>query len=566
MGEGTDGRRVSPIFPPPRAPIGAAAAVTTSGGNPAAASRAARGEGGPRPRPKLKRQFGCERRTGALPIIDRYPGGRELAWARVLLLITLAGFVVYLVQWIRGYGGRTGPAAIAEAWVYLLLLATLTASACGYLIARLGYIYRIRAHRRMPRKLIDDAFDRDNPTLTVIVPSYREEPRVVRQTLLSAALQEYPGIRVALLIDDPPDPAYAASGEAHLSPHVRCRRRSTRSCAGPRTLFEGALNAFESKAGSALTVPPRGAPAPSPRRTRRRSRGSGRRPTARRSSTTRTRSSWTRSSDGWPTTSPPTPEALRQAARDGAELSVTRVRQLYRRLAWIFRRGGHLVRAQDLRLPLARSRTRRRTSTATSASWAARYRVRDTAAGKILPAASPAAARPRHPRPRLRAHARRRQHAAAGVLPAARRLHVAARERPDRGRADAVLGVRGASTRLERIAGGTTDVQHIVHQGMTRFGATSWVGASAVLRKTRAGRHRRRGAARRLHRSAATSRTARSPRTASRPSICACAAGSCTTTQSGSATAPRRRTSARCASSASGGRTAASSSCRRSSA
>lgn len=42
---------------------------------------------------------------------------------------------------------------------------------------------------------------------------------------------------------------------------------------------------------------------------------------------------------------------------------------------------------------------------------------------------------------------------------------------------------RGAPTRLERIAGGTTDVQHIVHQGMTRFGATSWVGASAVLRK-----------------------------------------------------------------------------------
>ncbi|MGE0025797.1 MAG: glycosyltransferase family 2 protein [Thermoleophilia bacterium] len=43
---------------------------------------------------------------------------------------------------------------------------------------------------------------------------------------------------------------------------------------------------------------------------------------------------------------------------------------------------------------------------------------------------------------------------------------------------------RGAPTRLERIAGATTDVQHIVHQGMTRFGATSWVGASAVLRKT----------------------------------------------------------------------------------
>src|SRR5665647_2763421 len=42
---------------------------------------------------------------------------------------------------------------------------------------------------------------------------------------------------------------------------------------------------------------------------------------------------------------------------------------------------------------------------------------------------------------------------------------------------------RGAGTRLERIAGATTDIQHIVHQGLTYFGATFWVGANAVIRK-----------------------------------------------------------------------------------
>jgi hypothetical protein len=42
---------------------------------------------------------------------------------------------------------------------------------------------------------------------------------------------------------------------------------------------------------------------------------------------------------------------------------------------------------------------------------------------------------------------------------------------------------RGADTRLERIAGATTDIQHIVHQGLTYFGATFWVGANAVIRK-----------------------------------------------------------------------------------
>ncbi|HSR99569.1 MAG TPA: glycosyltransferase family 2 protein, partial [Kofleriaceae bacterium] len=41
----------------------------------------------------------------------------------------------------------------------------------------------------------------------------------------------------------------------------------------------------------------------------------------------------------------------------------------------------------------------------------------------------------------------------------------------------------GAATRIERIAGATTDLQHIIHQGMTYHSATFWVGANAILRK-----------------------------------------------------------------------------------
>ncbi len=37
---------------------------------------------------------------------------------------------------------------------------------------------------------------------------------------------------------------------------------------------------------------------------------------------------------------------------------------------------------------------------------------------------------------------------------------------------------------LERIAGATTDMQYIVHQGFSWVGATFWVGANALLRKT----------------------------------------------------------------------------------
>jgi Glycosyl transferase family group 2 len=42
----------------------------------------------------------------------------------------------------------------------------------------------------------------------------------------------------------------------------------------------------------------------------------------------------------------------------------------------------------------------------------------------------------------------------------------------------------GAPGVLERIAGATTDIQYIVHQGFTAFNATYWVGANALLRLT----------------------------------------------------------------------------------
>jgi hypothetical protein len=41
----------------------------------------------------------------------------------------------------------------------------------------------------------------------------------------------------------------------------------------------------------------------------------------------------------------------------------------------------------------------------------------------------------------------------------------------------------GSATRIERLAGATTDLQHIVHQGMGYHDATFWVGANAVIRK-----------------------------------------------------------------------------------
>lgn len=89
----------------------------------------------------------------------------------------------------------------------------LTVSALAYLLSRLGFFYRTRTHHPASRAILDQFFDTTMPTLTTIIPSYQEDARVIRNTLLSAALQEYPGKRVVPLIDDPFVPKNAKAGE-----------------------------------------------------------------------------------------------------------------------------------------------------------------------------------------------------------------------------------------------------------------------------------------------------------------------------------------------------------------
>ena len=75
-----------------------------------------------------------------------------------------------------------------------------------YLLARQGALYRFRDHSRVPRGELDRHFAEYSEGITVLVPSYAEEPQVVRATLWSAALQEFPDLKVVLLLDDPPHP------------------------------------------------------------------------------------------------------------------------------------------------------------------------------------------------------------------------------------------------------------------------------------------------------------------------------------------------------------------------
>ena len=112
---------------------------------------------------------------------------------------------------------------------YVPVMTLLTFSALMYLLARQGALYRSRGHVRVPRAEIDAFMTGSRPSLTVLVPSYCEDPAVVRSTLLSAALQEYPGMRIVLQKSTAGKQAYEGQNGAHRNLKGRSRYHSMKT-------------------------------------------------------------------------------------------------------------------------------------------------------------------------------------------------------------------------------------------------------------------------------------------------------------------------------------------------
>src|SRR5690242_15894840 len=77
----------------------------------------------------------------------------------------------------------------------------------AYLVSRIGNLKRDAKHFAQHQQDLLSFYDKDAPSLTILIPSYREDENVVVRALLSAALAEYPKQRIVLLIDDAPFPA-----------------------------------------------------------------------------------------------------------------------------------------------------------------------------------------------------------------------------------------------------------------------------------------------------------------------------------------------------------------------
>lgn len=159
-----------------------------------------------RPQVFRKRQWGTEQRTMPLPSFHDRPSSGTIAFSRFSIVLTILFWALYVASVVlrQLIEGPQSYRFTMEVFGYLIVVTFLTFSALMYLVARQGALQRFCKHVRVPRAVLDRYFSIHRPSITVLIPSYSEEVQVIRKTVLSAALQEYPDIRVVLLLDDDP--------------------------------------------------------------------------------------------------------------------------------------------------------------------------------------------------------------------------------------------------------------------------------------------------------------------------------------------------------------------------
>lgn len=433
-----------------------------------------------------KRHDPQRRSDGFVATYEKGIPRRTSVLARFLILFTFIAWLVYIVEQSSrlnevGYG----LSAALETGLSLILVSALTLSALAYLLARLGYFERLAVHRRTPFAEMDDEFDLDQPSATVLVPSYREDIRVIRQTLLSAALQEYAELRIVLLIDDPPgsqDPAqerllqqardvpgeivdllepqyqlYKAALEKFEEGYKVLGPSSQAELEGLAELYLGASDWLGGLANDTCTAPDA-------------------------DHTDEFLAAEVFDRLGADLTS--TAKALQQAAStQDATISKHRLRQLHRRLVWIFHADVWSFERKQF-ASLSHEPNKAMNLNSYLSLMGKRYSIETSPGARVLVERSDAADGLEIPDSDYVVTL----DADSVLLPEYCLRLVHFMEQPENARIAVAQtpysSYPGAGSALERIAGATTDVQHIVHQGLVRFGATFWVGANAVLRKS----------------------------------------------------------------------------------
>jgi cellulose synthase/poly-beta-1,6-N-acetylglucosamine synthase-like glycosyltransferase/chitodextrinase len=406
----------------------------------------------------------------------------RVAMGRLAIVVTVVAWLGYVGMWFFSdffHPGYEGAVARTEEVLYLLIVTLLAVSAVAYLLTRLGFMYRTRTHHRATRASLDQYYDARRPTLTTIIPSYQEEERVIRTTLLSAALQEYPDKRVVLLIDDPYVPKNSKAQEQQEAARA-LPGKIERLLGEPARRFAGEMQSFE------LAMQRGDQPGPHAMFAVAGAYGDA--------------VAWLQNLADRQEITDHTDEffvneillrlaesfdevrrALLESAAEGVVLHPQMFRRLYRRLVWTFSvRVSSFERKKYVSLSHEPNKAMNLNSY--MGLMGGTYHEIQTAGGTALVPARPGTGWP-IPNPDYVVTL----DADSVLLPeyCLRLVHLLGQqEYQDMAIAQTPYSAfPGSATRLERIAGATTDLQHIVHQGMTYYDATFWVGANAVIRK-----------------------------------------------------------------------------------
>jgi cellulose synthase/poly-beta-1,6-N-acetylglucosamine synthase-like glycosyltransferase/chitodextrinase len=440
--------------------------------------------GGPSENQRTRRkQWGRDRRTTAMDMVPKPVSERRVAMARLAIIVTVTAWIAYLVDWCFEDFFKPGyetAVARTEAVLYLLIVTMLTVSALAYLMSRLGFFYRTRTHHRAGRAVLDQFYDTTTPTLTTIIPSYQEEARVIRNTVLSAALQEYPNKRVVLLIDDPYVPKTQAARD-QLAAARELPRQVQQMLAEPAARCARALHAFELSferrdplgIGSMVAL------------------ASHYDEAARWLERMAAETEIVDHTDAFfvnevvlrlAASLRQIMSALLASTNEGVVLEPVMFRRLYRRLVWIFRVDVTSFERKRY-ASLSHEPNKAMNLNSYLGLMGGTYREVRTVSGIALARCKPQVCDLNIPDPDYVVTL----DADSVLLPeyCLRLVHLLEQnEYRDMSIAQTPYSAfPGSATRLERIAGASTDLQHIVHQGLTYYDATFWVGANAVIRK-----------------------------------------------------------------------------------
>jgi len=146
----------------------------------------------------------------------------EIVINLVLFVVTMGAFTLFFVENYlnsRDVLTRFLPGSGAERIVYNLIFAVFMFGSFTYQVSRLSFFWNVRKRTRAAMESLARFRSRKDaaPRVEIVVPSYREEPHVIWQTLMSAALVDYANRGVVLLLDNPPNPTSRADRDLLLS-------------------------------------------------------------------------------------------------------------------------------------------------------------------------------------------------------------------------------------------------------------------------------------------------------------------------------------------------------------